>query len=146
MLQNPGFYVPNIGSALPSPAPPGGYVPLSGADSYLPAPPGTYVPTAGASFPIPVPPGNTTNGIGATSYFPIPAITLVSYTLSPSGSTLSWNSVSGQNYGVFMSNNLSEWVEIATVPGTGSVVSKTVAEPAPGMEKRFFRVVAVPVP
>jgi hypothetical protein len=68
------------------------------------------------------------------------------YATGPGGSTLSWNSVSGQNDSVFMSNNLSEWVEIASVPGASSVVSKTVSEPAPGMEKRFFRVVAIPVP
>jgi hypothetical protein len=104
------------------------------------------IPNIGASSPTPAPPGSTTYLAGSTSFVAIPAIVLVSYSVGPGGSTLSWTSEIGQNYGVFMSNDLLEWVEIATVAGTGGVVSKTVTEPAPGEEKRFFRVVAVPAP
>ena len=144
---NPGFYVPTTGAELPFPAMPGSYVPLSGASEAIPAPVGSFVPQAGSSFAIQAPTGFTTFVAGSVFLQAIPDIELTSYTLNPGGSsTFSFTTFTSQTYGVFLSNNMSDWFEIESVPGTGATVTVTVPEPGPVSRGRFFRVAATPTP
>ncbi len=140
-----GQFVAAAGQALPSTVPAGYYGPVIGLQAAIPAPQGTYSPVAGSAQPLPVPPGFIATGPAASSISPLPQIKLTAYTLGPAtAQSLSFETANSQNYGIFYSENLEDFVLLETVPGTGGVVTRSFDPLVSTTSKRFYIVAPVP--
>lgn len=119
-------------------APIGTYAPIEGLHAAIAAPEGTFSPTIGAAEVQRIPAGFTSNDGGATIE-PLPQLTITAYTLQPNGdNTLSFETVSGQTYGIFYTENLVDFTRILLVPGSGGIVTRTFTPPATTSGKRFY--------
>ncbi|WP_193213647.1 IPT/TIG domain-containing protein [Luteolibacter marinus] len=135
-----GSYAPGSGNLTQFPAPTGTFTPIPGCRSAVPAPEGTYSPVPGSGTTLPVPAGFTTTGPGASTLIPLPQITILSFQPDgEGGNTIEFETAAGQDYGIYFSNNLIDYVLLETVAGTGAPASRTVT--APGGPGRGFFVV-----
>ena len=161
ILASPGYFVSSNGATAQQPAPVGSYValaghtspglvpagyygPVIGLQAPIPAPAGTYAPNAGAAAPLSVPPGYTTNGPAATSITSIPQIKLTAYSLGAgTAQSLSFESLASQNYGIFYTENLQDYILLESVAGTGGVVTRAFDPLVSTTSKRFYIVAPV---
>ena len=134
---SPGYFVSFSGATAQQPAPIGHYAALSGVTSTMtvpagyygpviglqapiPAPAGTYAPNSRSAEPLPVPPDYTTGGPAATTITPIPQIKLTAYSLGAgTAQSVSFETLASQNYGIFYTGNLQDYILLETVAGTG---------------------------
>jgi hypothetical protein len=86
-----------------------------------------------------------TNGILESGVPPEPVVVLPGGG-GTNGPTLSWPTVEGELYEVQVSSDLVTWVTVATITGTGGVVSWTDLTPIAGQPARYYRIIQIPVP
>ncbi len=65
---------------------------------------------------------------------------------STNGPTLTWQSVSGENYEIQYSTDLINWITITNVSGGFPTTTFTDPAPVPGNPIRFYRIIQIPVP
>ena len=159
----PGFYI-DAGSGEVLPAPAGTYTPEWNMTTPIPTPPGFYAPIAGLSGPIPAPAGTWTPIEGSTSVNPVPAGFVVDpndprflvalppaviegYEIATGGQqTLTFSTAVGQTYGIFFSQDLSQYTLVTSVQGLGASVTRSVFPPVSSTGRGFWVVAPMLAP
>lgn len=142
LLAPAGSYAPNWDMTNPIEVPAGFYSPVAGLPVPIPAPNGTWAPLPGSTEVMMIPPGFTVDPEFPQLLNALPSVAIQSYKIKEDGQhEISFSTQIFQNYGIFYTTDLVNYVLIETAQGLGADATRSLVKPG-GIEERGFWVVA----